>query len=78
MTYNTKTIYPAQEDKDGRKLTTTKQTDIAVELKKDEVLKLYILTEKQATQSTYLSSHLLLQRVAMKKRTMMIKMIKQR
>lgn len=41
MTYNTKTIYPAQEDKDGRKVTTTKQTDVAVELKKDEVLKLY-------------------------------------
>ncbi|KWU08878.1 hypothetical protein [Lactobacillus crispatus] len=41
MTYNTKTIYPAQEDRDGRKFTTTKQTDIAVELKKNEVLKLY-------------------------------------
>ena len=41
MTYNTKTIYPAQEDRDGRKVTTTKQTDIAVELKKNEVLKLY-------------------------------------
>lgn len=41
MTYDTKTIFPAQENVDGKKHTTTKQQDTEEDIEKADVIKLY-------------------------------------